>query len=28
VRSFDRVSYGLIMVSDRPIHINDVVSNP
>jgi len=28
VRSFDRVSYGLIMVSDRPIHINDVVSTP
>jgi hypothetical protein len=28
VRSFDRVSYGLIMESARPIHINDVVTNP
>ncbi|MDH3712957.1 MAG: LysM peptidoglycan-binding domain-containing protein [Gammaproteobacteria bacterium] len=28
VRSFDRVSYGLIMESSRPIHINDTVTNP
>ncbi|MDH3451042.1 MAG: peptidoglycan-binding protein, partial [Gammaproteobacteria bacterium] len=28
VRSFDRVSYGLIMESARPIHLNDVVTNP
>jgi len=28
VRSFDRVSYGLIMESDRPIHLNDLVTNP
>ena len=28
VRSFDRVSYALIMESERPIHLNDIVTNP
>ncbi|MCX7627136.1 MAG: LysM peptidoglycan-binding domain-containing protein [Methylophilaceae bacterium] len=27
-RTFERVSYALVMQSERPIHINDVVKNP
>ncbi len=27
-RSFDRLSYGLIMEATRAIHINDIITNP
>jgi len=27
-RTFERVSYGLVMQSERPIHVNDVVKTP
>jgi hypothetical protein len=27
-RVFDRVSYGLIMESERPAHLHDIVRNP
>jgi hypothetical protein len=27
-RTFDRVSYGLVMNTQRPIHIEDKVRNP
>ena len=27
-KTFDRISYGLIMEADHPLHVGDVIGNP